>query len=48
MVTQNTPAQGRERQIIITIKENKFDASNNPGLLSYATTYFENSNLNKR
>ena len=29
----------RERQIIITaIKENKFDTSNNPGLLSFATT----------
>ena len=33
------PIQGRECQIIITtIKENKFDTSDNPGLASYATT----------
>ena len=31
--------QGRECQLIITtIKENKFGTSDNPGLLSYATT----------
>ena len=35
----NTPIQGREWKIIITtIKENKFDTYDNPGLLSYATT----------
>ena len=33
------PIQGRECQIIITtIKENKFDTSDNPGFPSYATT----------
>ena len=39
MDIRNAPIQGRECQIIITtIKENKFDTSDNPGLPSYATT----------
>ena len=32
------PTQGRECQIITTIKENKFDTFDNPGLPSYTTT----------
>ena len=31
----------QKMSIITTIKENKFDTFDNPGLLSYATRYFE-------